>query len=448
MGRAFNTSHALSEVARSARPLSFNDNTEYDSLLAAIGDSRLVLIGEASHGTHDFYRERARITRLLIEEKGFIGVAVEGDWPDAYRVHRFVTNYAEDVGRPEQALEALGGFRRFPAWMWRNMDVLAFVDWLHKHNLQNGSSVGFFGLDLYSLYASAQEVLHYLDKSDPAAAARARFRYSCFDQFGEDSQAYGYSSGFGMTESCEQAVIDQLLEMRRRVTLSPHADGMHRFSELFSARENAEVVRDAERYYRTMFGGRVSSWNLRDRHMADTLDRLLDHLGPDSKIVIWAHNSHLGDARATEMGRAGELNLGQLVRERYSDAAFLLGFTTYSGEVTAATNWDEPAQRKIVRRALPNSIESLFHETGLGDFLLLLHEKPIRDALSCSLLQRAIGVIYRPETERVSHYFEARLAEQFDAVIHIDRTLALIPLEASVPWHEGEEVPETYPSSV
>jgi erythromycin esterase-like protein len=332
--------------------------------------------------------------------------------------------------------------------MWRNMDVLAFVEWLHGHNVKQHRSVGFYGLDLYSLYSSAQEVLRYLDRNDPAAAARARFRYSCFDQFGEDSQAYGYSAGFGMTESCEQAVIDQLLEIRRRRTSSASDARKPLESELFSAGENAEVVRDAERYYRTMFGGRVSSWNVRDRHMADTLDRLLAHLGADSKVVVWAHNSHLGDARATEMGRGGEVNVGQLVRERYSDAAFLLGFTTHSGEVTAASNWDEPAQRKIVRRALPNSIESTFHETGLGDFLLLLREEKTRAALEHPLLQRAIGVIYRPETERVSHYFEARLSEQFDAVIHIDRTRALIPLEASVPWHEGEELPETYPSAV
>jgi len=448
MGRAFDTSRALSEVARSAQPLSFNDTAEYDPLLAAIGDARLVLIGEASHGTHNFYRERARITRRLIEEKGFAAVAIEGDWPDAYRVHRFVAGRRNDAEQAEQPLDALSGFRRFPAWMWRNMDVLAFVEWLHNYNLSQGSSVGFFGLDLYSLYTSAQEVLRYLDESDPSAAARARFRYSCFDQFGEDSQAYGYSTGFGMSESCEQAAVDELLEMRRRMTSSERAGDMRLESELFSARENAEVVRDAERYYRTMFGGRVSSWNLRDSHMADTLDRLVAYLGPNSKVVVWAHNSHVGDARATEMGGAGELNLGQLVRERYSSAAFLLGFTTCSGEVTAASNWDEPAQRKIIRRALPNSIESLFHQTGLGDFLLLLRETPICASLAQPLLQRAIGVIYRPETERVSHYFEAHLPEQFDAVIHIDRTLALIPLEASVPWHMGEEVPETYPSAV
>lgn len=240
-------------------------------------------------------------------------------------------------------------------------------------------------------------------------------------------------------------MIDQLLEMRRKSSFTDAGNELA--NEFFSAHENAEVVRDAERYYRTMFSGRVSSWNLRDRHMAETLDRLLAHLGPDSKVVVWAHNSHLGDARATEMGRAGELNLGQLVRQQYPETSFLLGFTTYSGEVTAASNWEEPAQRKVVRRALPNSIESLFHETGLGDFLLPLRADPIRSALSKPLLERAIGVIYRPESERVSHYFEARVADQFDAVIHIDRTLALIPLETTVPWQQGE-VPETFPSAV
>lgn len=445
MGSAFNTSQALSLIARSAQPLSFIDPSEYDPLLRAIGDARLVLIGEASHGTHDFYRERARITRRLIEEKGFQAVAVEADWPDAYRVNRFVTAPTGDEQQSEQAFEALSGFRRFPAWMWRNMDVLAFLEWLRGYNQRCSRSVGFFGLDLYSLYSSAQEVLRFLDRNDPEAAARARFRYSCFDQFGEDSQAYGYAAGFELTESCEQRVMEQLHEIRQRSS-SVEAGG-ELANEFFSARENAEVVRDAERYYRTMFGGRVSSWNLRDRHMAETLDRLLGHLGPESKVVVWAHNSHLGDARATEMGRAGELNLGQLVRQQYGDASFLLGFTTYSGEVTAASNWDEPAERKVVRRALPKSIEALFHETGLGDFLLPLRAEPICTALSKPLLERAIGVIYRPETERISHYFEARIAEQFDAVIHIDRTLALIPLETTVPWQQGE-VPETFPSAV
>lgn len=452
MAFAFNSSQALSEIARTAHPLSFIDSAEYDPLLHAIGNCRLVLIGEASHGTHDFYRERARITERLIAEKGFSAVAIEGDWPDAYRVHEYTTGRtqpkAAETNQYAAAMDALKGFRRFPAWMWRNMNVVAFVAWLREYNSQARSPVGFFGLDLYSLYTSAQEVLRYLDQHDPAAAGRARYRYSCFDQFGEDSQAYGYAAGFEMSSSCEQAVIDQLLEIRQHANQRFQLQGKRGGWEAFSARENAEVVHDAERYYRTMFGGPVSSWNLRDTHMAETLDRLLEHLGPESKIVVWAHNSHLGDARATQMGKAGELNLGQLVRERYGEAAFLLGFTTYSGEVTAATNWDEPAQRKLVRRALPNSFESLFHETGLGDFLLLMRDRSIRTVLSRPLLERAIGVIYRPESERVSHYFEARLPEQFDAVIHIDRTRALIPLETTVPWHKGDEVPETYPSAV
>lgn len=451
MGPAFNTSHALSEIARAAQPLSFVDDSEYDPLLAAIGNARVVLIGEASHGTHDFYRERARITRKLIEQKGFSGVAVEGDWPDSYRVNRFVTGSpvsGNGNGKDTKPVDALSGFRRFPAWMWRNMDVVAFVDWLQRYNVRTDRKVGFYGLDLYSLYASAQEVLKYLDKNDPAAASRARFRYGCFEQFAEDSQAYGYATGFEMTESCEQAVIDQLIDLRRRSSELLAKDGDAAEAELFSAIENAQVVLDAEQYYRTMFGRRVSSWNLRDTHMAGTLERLLDHLGPESRIVVWAHNSHLGDARATEMGRMGEINLGQLARQQYGSSAFLLGFTTYSGEVTAASNWDEPAERKIVRRALPTSIEALFHSTGLGDFLLPLRDAGAREALASPMLERAIGVIYRPQTERTSHYFEAKLPEQFDAVIHIDRTRALIPLETTVSWQKGEEVPETYPTAV
>jgi erythromycin esterase-like protein len=446
MGRLqFNQRQALSEIARAAQPLSFTAQGEYDALLAEIGDARVVLIGEASHGTHDFYRERARITQRLIEEKKFAAVAIEGDWPDAFRVHRYVMG-SRGSNADQKANDALGGFRRFPAWMWRNMDVLAFVEWLHNYNQRMDSTVGFFGLDLYSLYTSTQQVLQYLDKHDLEAAARARYRYSCFDQFGEDSQAYGYAAGFKLAESCEQAVVEQLMEMNR-LMMAERQDGLQ-LDLRFSANENAHVVRDAERYYRTMFGEQVSSWNLRDRHMAETLDRVMTHLGPSSKIVVWAHNSHLGDARATEMGRQNELNLGQLVRERYQGAAFSLGFTTYSGEVTAASNWDEPAQRKIVRRGLPNSFESLFHETGLGDFLLPLRGTQIRSALSEPLLERAIGVVYRPETERVSHYFHAQLPEQFDTVIHIDRSRALIPLDQSVRRHQNEEVPETYPSAV
>ncbi|MBS1813935.1 MAG: erythromycin esterase family protein [Acidobacteria bacterium] len=430
------SAQTLSAITKIAQPLTFSGDEEYESLLAEIGDARLVLIGEASHGTHDFYRERARITRMLIEQKGFSAVAVEGDWPDAYRVNRFV----QGENRDRDAEEALSGFRRFPAWMWRNMDVLDFATWLRAHNECTGKKTGFYGLDLYSLYTSAQEVLRYLAHTDPAAAARARYRYSCFDQFGEDTQAYGYSASFGMTESCEHAVVEQLAEMLKK-------RNEHGGPEFFSAEQNAFLVRDAEHYYRTMFSRGVNSWNIRDRHMAETLERLLEFSGDGSKVVVWAHNSHLGDARATEMGRCDELNLGQIVREKHPDECFLLGFTTYSGEVTAAQDWDEPAERKIVRHGMPGSYEALFHSTTLGDFLLPLRGEEIRRALEYPLLERAIGVIYRPETERISHYFEAHIAEQFDAVIHIDRTRALVPLEKTVPWEQGE-VPETYPYAV
>ncbi len=435
---------ALSAVARAAHPLALiEDDADYSALLNEIADARVVLIGEASHGTSDFYRERARITRKLITERNFSAVAVEADWPDAYRLNRFVRNESNDPG----PREALSGFRRFPAWMWRNLEVVDFAAWLRELNRSRSQATGFYGLDLYSLYSSAQEVLRYLERTDPEAAARARYRYSCFDHFGEDTQAYGYAASFGMTESCEQAVIEQLTELRRKALELASQDGQSARSEFFSAEQNARLVRNAEQYYRTMFSGRVNSWNVRDRHMAETLDRLLEHLGPESKIVVWAHNSHLGDARATEMGRHGELNLGQLVREKYGNSSFLLGFTTYSGEVTAASGWREPAERKIVRRALDGSWEALFHDTTLGDFLLPLRDPAVRRALSTPLLERAIGVIYRPETERLSHYFESSIVDQFDAVIHIDRTRALIPLEKTVPWEQGE-VPETYPSAV
>jgi len=429
----------ISGVAAAAWPLAFSDDeTDYGTLLNEIGEARLVLIGEASHGTHEFYRERARITCMLIERKGFDAVAVEADWPDSYRLNRFVRHQGND-GNAEQAL---AGFRRFPAWMWRNMDVLAFAEWLRKRNAVAAKRVGFYGLDLYSMYTSAQEVVRFLEAVDPDAAKRARYRYGCFDHFGEDSQAYGYAASFAMAESCEKQAVEQLTEL---LAHAARAEGDE--SELFSAEQNARLVRDAEHYYRTMFVGRINSWNVRDRHMGDTLDRLVEFLGRQSKVVVWAHNSHLGDARATEMGRMGELNLGQLVRERYGEQSFLLGFTTHDGDVTAASDWDEPAQRKIVRHALAGSYEALFHETGVGDFLLMLRRGDVRELLRRPMLERAIGVIYRPQTERISHYFEARLAEQFDAVIHIDRTRALIPLEKSVPWQRGEAY-ETYPTAV
>jgi erythromycin esterase-like protein len=308
---------------------------------------------------------------------------------------------------------------------------------------------GFYGLDLYSLHASIEAVLTYLHKVDPDAARRARYRYSCFDHFGEDTQAYGYAATFGLAESCEEEVLGQLIELQHRAVAYASRDGRVADDEFFFAEQNARLVKNAEEYYRSMFRGRVESWNRRDAHMAETLEALAGHLegrGREAKIVLWEHNSHLGDARATEIGEGGEFNVGQLVRERYPGQSVLVGFTTHHGTVTAASNWDSPAERKRVRPALPGSYEALFHEVAIPRFMLNLREGEPTKSLRESRLERAIGVIYRPETERSSHYFHARLADQFDAVLHFDETRAVEPLER-VAAPSGE-VAETFPTGV
>ncbi|MBI4485717.1 MAG: erythromycin esterase family protein [Acidobacteria bacterium] len=425
------------------------DPAQYDALINGIGDARLVLLGEATHGTHEFYRERSFITRRLIVEKGFAGVAIEADWPDTYRVNRYVLG----TGADEEAVDALGDFGRFPTWMWRNADVLDFIGWLRAHNDAQPSDrrAGFYGLDLYSLRASTHAVLAYLDKVDPDAARRARARYGCFDQFGSEMQEYGYAAAFGLSPSCEREAVSQLLDLHRRRADYANRDGRVAADEFFVAEQNARLVKNAEEYYRTMFAGRVESWNLRDRHMAETLDellRFLDRTRPGARLVVWAHNSHLGDARATEMGEGGELNVGQLVRETYGGQAVLVGFTTNAGTVTAATDWDGPAHRRQVRPALAGSYEKVFHDAGVSRFLLPLRtDLELASALLTPRLERAIGVLYLPETERRSHYFHARLSEQFDYVLHFDQTRASEPLERSAMWEAGE-VAETFPSGL
>ena len=425
-----------------------------ETLDELIGDARIVLIGESSHGTHEFYEARAEITKWLIEEKGFCAVAAEADWPDAYRVNRYVRGIGDDTS----ADEALSGFERFPAWMWRNTVVRDFVEWLRTRNRlheNNGQrQAGFYGLDLYSLHRSMHEVIGYLDKIDPRAAARARERYACFDHASaDDAQAYGFSAAFGAGPSCEQEAIDQLVDIQRNALVYARRDGLLAEDELFYAHQNAQTVHNAEAYYRAMFSGRVTSWNLRDKHMAQTLEALLKHLDrhqdvPSARIVVWAHNSHVGDARATEVWADGQLTLGQLVRQRHGDESRLIGFSTYAGTVTAASDWGGIAERKVVRPALGGSIEELLHETGRSGFLVSAQISPAAaEPLSAVRLGRAIGVIYRPETERQSHYFHVRPADQFDAMIHIDRTRALEPLEVTSLWIAGE-TPETYPSGL
>jgi erythromycin esterase-like protein len=439
----------LAALRREAHPLT-GDRRDYDALMALIGDARIVLLGEASHGTHEFYRERARITRRLIAEHGFDAVAIEGDWPDAYRVNRYVQGGRSDP----DAEAALGGFRRFPTWMWRNADVLDFVGWLRAHNdrLHHASrKVGFYGLDLYSLGASMHAVIAYLDEHDPAAAARARARYECLQPYAGESAAYGQAVLLGVGEPCRRGVIEQLVELRRRAAQYLLGDGVAAEDEYFFAEQNAAVVTNAEEYYRTMFSERAGSWNLRDRHMADTLDQLSAHLdrhGGTSRVVVWAHNSHVGDARATEMTGRGELNIGQLMRERHGRDAVSVGFATHAGTVTAASEWDAPAERKRVRAALPGSYEALFHATHMPAFLLCpLAGGDSGRALREPRLHRAIGVIYRPQTERQSHWFASSLAGQYDALVHLDTTRAVEPLERTPGWELGEP-PETYPTAL
>jgi len=323
-----------------------------------VGDAHFALLGEASHGTHEFYRERAQITKRLIEEKGFTAVAVEADWPDAYRLNCYVRGASDDA----DAIEALADFKRFPAWMWRNTDVVEFVEWLRAYNDALPAStpkVGFYGFDLYSLRASMAAVLRYLEQVDLAVAQQARARYACFDRFGEDAQIYGFLASSGLATSCQEEVVRQLVELQRRAMEYARRDGRIAEDEFFYTEQNARVVKNAEAYYRSMYLEEVSSWNLRDRHMVETLDALVAHLARqsgDAKVAVWAHHSHLGDARATDMGRRGEWNVGQLVREQYGRDAVLVGCTTHHGTVTAASNWGRLTERKTIRTVCPYSL--------------------------------------------------------------------------------------------
>jgi erythromycin esterase-like protein len=346
---------------------------------------------------------------------------------------------------------ALEDFRRFPGWMWRNTEVLEFVRWLREHNDRQRDprrKVRFYGIDLYSLQASMEAVIRYLDAVDATEAARARARYACFDGVGGEGQAYGYALAHGRALPCENEVVAQLVALRRHAEAYLRRDGWVAEDELFFAEQNAVVVRDAEEYYQQMYRAEESSWNLRDRHMAQTLDALANHLERQlgrSKIVVWEHNSHVGDARATEMADRGELNVGQLARQRYGDQCALVGFSTYEGEVTATSYWGEAPRRRWVRPALPGSYEALLHQVAGDDVWFATGAPSLFPTLARQRLQRAIGVIYRPETERVSHYLRARLIEQFDAVVHLERTHAVVPLDDCPLWSAGEP-PETFPT--
>ena len=402
------------------------DSLDLAPLLARIRNARVVLIGEATHGTSEFYRLRARITRMLIEQCGFNVVALEADWPDTAMLDRYVRGWeGPDLPAPP--------FSRFPVWMWRNQETLQFIDWLADYNRARPdplAGVSLHGLDLYSLYHSIHGVLAYLERVDPAAAARARERYACFSPWERDPAVYGRATVAGERADCEHEVVATLTELLAHRLAYRLADG----EALFDSEQNARVVRSAEQYYRVMYYGSRESWNLRDRHMFDTLQDVLAHRGESARAVVWAHNSHVGDAAATEMGMRGELNIGQLAREAWGDAAYLIGFGTDHGTVAAASNWDEPMAVKAVRPALPDSYEHVFHQAGPANLLLPIRHADselLHDGLRTPRLQRAIGVIYRPETERVSHYFRTVLTRQFDEYIWFDETRAVTPLDAA-----------------
>lgn len=416
---------------------------DYDMLLEMTRGRSFVLLGEATHGTHEFYRMRAEITRRLIEEQQFDAVAVEADWPDAYRLARYVRGQGDTT-----AADAFGDFERFPTWMWRNRDVLEFIEWLHARNESQdaGAAIGFYGLDMYSLYRSADAVIDYLETVDPDQAAVGRELYAALDHV-RDPQRYGYEAAFGLRPQCRDGAVQMLLDLRHKSPDYLALDGREAADAQFVAERNARIVVSGEVYYRAMFGSRVNTWNLRDKHMTETLFALQRHLreqGRAGRIVVWAHNSHLGDARATDMGAAGECNIGQLVREQAgADQALLVGFTTYTGHVTAARDWDAPAERRWVRPAHKDSLEHLFYASHLDRFFLPLQEalySPLRERL----LERAIGVVYRPETELQSHYFSASPSAQFDAVFHLDETTAVEPFDIPRQWQRREPV-DTHP---
>ncbi|MDX1634823.1 MAG: erythromycin esterase family protein [Marinobacter sp.] len=439
------SSQPLKQLRNATNPL-LGEDTDYDPLLAQAADKSFILLGEATHGTHEFYQSRVEITKRLIREQGLNAVAVEADWPAAYRVNRYIRG----LGNDQSAEQALRDFHRFPLWMWRNTVMLDFIEWLADYN--DGRSletqVGFYGLDMYSLYESMYCVLEYLGKVDPEAAEKARESYSCLDHTANEQQ-YGYGVMLGKRPSCEEEVIRQLLLVQENAASYVRDNGMLSLDEHFQAEQNARLVRNAERYYRTMFTGHTSTWNLRDRHMSDTLDALWKHLskctGRTARIAVWEHNSHLGDARATDMGRAGEFNVGQLSRERYGKDALLVGFTTHHGTVSAASHWEGAVERKAVRPALHGSYEGLFHELEQPAFFLNL-QNDVPELLNKPRLERAIGVLYLPATERRSHYFNCQLSDQFDSVLHFDATRALEPMDDVSEWSEG--APDTYPFGI
>lgn len=420
--------------------LPLNTADDLDPLLERIGDSRYVLLGEASHGTSDFYTWRARITQRLVREKGFSFIAVEGDWPDCYRVNRYVKGYK---GSGTDAFSVLHEFARWPTWMWANWEVVALTEWLQQHNaeLAEDRRVGFYGLDVYSLWESLAEVMGYLEEHDPGALEAARRAYRCFEPYGEDAQQYAQATMF-VPKTCEAEVVALLAAVRSQ---APVYDGDHEAH--FNAEQNAQVAVNAEQYYRTMVRGGAESWNVRDHHMVATLNNLMRHHGPDAKAIVWEHNTHIGDARATDMARAGMVNVGQLVREQHrADGVVLVGFGSYQGSVIAGSSWGAQMQRMPVPAATPGSWEEVLYRAGVRDSLLLSDELRQEPGFLEPRGHRAIGVVYNPAQERFGNYVPSVLPQRYDAFLNISESEALHPLH--IRGVVAGEPPETYPWGV
>jgi erythromycin esterase len=432
--------NALIESVRSmCLPLDGEDDLH--PLMERIGDARYVLLGEASHGTAEFYDWRRIISQRLICEKGFSFIAVEGDWPDCYRVNRYVKGFD---GAGESAREVLRCFQRWPTWMWANEEVAILAEWLRKNNRDRAESqkVGFYGLDVYSLWDSMNAVLGYIEKHDGAAAFAARRAFECFEPFGYDVDEYARATAW-LPESCEDEVVELLRTLRTKVPQFDH-DGREAF---FNADQNALVAKNAEKYYRTMIRGDSPSWNVRDKHMAETLERLINHHGRDAKAIVWEHNTHIGDARYTDMAAAGMVNVGQLVREQHAqDGVVLVGFASYQGAVIAGDEWGAPMRAMAVPAGRPGSWEHVLHQAAGGDRLLIFDREPLHKLLLEPRGHRAIGVVYRPQYEAFGNYVPSVMPRRYDALVFLDETQALHPLP--VPASFEHELPETFPSGV
>ncbi|OKL39860.1 erythromycin esterase family protein [Pontibacter flavimaris] len=408
---------------------------DLDVLLQEIGDARVVMLGEASHGTSEYYTWRTAISRRLIQEKGFHFIAVEGDWPECYAVNRLVKGYPNAGGKIAEVLEV---YRRWPTWMWANWEVAALVEWLREHNNQRlqGEKAGFYGLDVYSLWESLEQIVHYLERNDGQAAEAARLAINCFEPFNRDPQNYARATAFVPTD-CEREVIEMLqkVQQQRSFGNDPEQD--------FNTRQNALVAANAEKYYRAMIGGSASSWNVRDSHMMETLDRLLEFHGPGSKAIVWEHNTHIGDARYTDMADNGMHNIGQLAREKYGRANVrLVGFGTYQGTVIAGKAWGAPMQKMDVPPAASGSWEEFLHKVSTDDKIILSKDLKQVPEVQDYIGHRAIGVVYDPKYEMFGNYVPTIIPERYDAFLYFEETEAVHPIRMK---SRGAKEPDLYP---